>query len=1037
MRRRRLVLVVPLGALLLVMLIVYLTSSGTSGSLSSHTVQISEVMTSNKGTVPDETGEFPDWVELHNTSDEDVQIGGYGLSDDKIIAAKWTFPAGTTIPAGGYLIVYCSGDPERGRMHTPFKLSADDDLVLTTEAGAVIDSLSLKAVSAGYSLGRDAQGNWVEMRPSPGYPNTDEGVAAFLDTLTADVGESIGVFLNEFMASNASTLLGPDGSYCDWIELYNTTGSDIDLSGYGVSDNPAQPLKYVLPDGTTIRAYSTLLIYCTGRKGTSNTEIEAPFGLAAYEEAVVFSTPDGRILDSYEYTRQETDQSMARVPDGTGDWQQTASPTPGYTNNATGVSQYQASLTYGTGELMISELMNGNKSYLIQPDQQYYDWIEIYNRSGQTINLAGYALSDNAKNPAKWVFPDMTLGAGEYLVVIASGKNATDPNGTLETNFGISGDGDTVFLFSPDAVLLDKLQIGAAHVDVSYGRGLDGKAVYYETPTPGAANGAGVPGYAETPSFSVPAGAYTSVQTVEISVPEGTTVRYTTDGSIPTAASQAYTGPITLSSGVTILRARAFAGGLFDSDVATASYFVNQGEATAETHVSTIPVISLVSDPDYLFGAVNGIYVAGQTYYEKSGGRDTPTSYTIQYDNNSDYFKYANFNAQHETHPDPMGMEWERPAHIDYIGTDGTLLYEEDMLCRIFGAFSRYDKQKGIALVSRAGYGSTSMDYPFFENRDYSSFKSLTLRASAKDVIYTRMRDILIQGLLEDGGSILPTQAYVQVALYINGEYWGVYNLREKVNKYFIAQRYGLADPEEIDILVGNGVSPAAEIAGNGYLDYKALVEYAGSHDLSDPNNYAYVCSLMDVENFAEYCAMEIYVGNTDTGNIKFWRSSQLDNKWRWIPYDFDWAFNREDGSQPLGSTTGYRRDFFTKYFHPEGHGAGKGFSTTLSRALLQNSSFRALFLEKCALMLEIFAPDKMIARIDELAANIKTEMEYDTAKWGIIRFVTWETRVEGLRDSARNAPEYFLYYAQQYFNLSDAEMVEIFGRRSSLTGVS
>ena len=466
-----------------------------------------------------------------------------------------------------------------------------------------------------------------------------------------------------------------------------------------------------------------------------------------------------------------------------------------------------------------------------------------------------------------------------------------------------------------------------------------------------------MPGYAETPSFSVPAGAYTSVQTVEISVPQGATVRYTTDGSIPTAASPAYTGPITLSSGVTILRARAFAGGLFDSDVATASYFVNQGEATAENHVSTIPVISLVSDPDYLFGAVNGIYVAGQTYYEKSGGRDTPTSYTIQYDNNSDYFKYANFNAQHETHPDPMGMEWERPAHIDYIGTDGSLLYEEDMLCRIFGAFSRYDKQKGFALVSRAGYGSTSMDYAFFDNRPYTSFKTLTLRASAKDVIYTRMRDILIQGLLEDGGSILPTQAYVQVALYINGEYWGVYNLREKVNKYFIAQRYGLADPEEIDILVGNGVSPAAEIAGNGYLDYKALVEYAGSHDLSDPNNYAYVCSLMDVENFAEYCAMEIYVGNTDTGNIKFWRSSQLDNKWRWIPYDFDWAFNREDGSQSLNLTTGYRRDFFTKYFHPEGHGAGKGFSTTLSRALLQNSNFRALFLEKCALMLEIFAP--------------------------------------------------------------------------------
>lgn len=1036
MRRRRLVLVVPLSVILLAALIIYLTRSGSSGSLNTHTIRINEVMTSNKGTLSDETGDSPDWLELYNDSDQEVAIGGYGLSDDKVEAAKWTFPAGTTIPPHGYLVVFCSGDTARGPLHTPFKLSADDDLVLTTEGGAVIDSLSLKAVSTGYTLGRDEAGSWVEMRPSPGFANNDEGVAAFLATLAATEAESNGVFINEFMASNASTLLGPDGSYCDWIELYNTTGTDIDLSGYGISDNPAQPLKYALPQGTVIRAYGTLLIYCTGREGSSNTQIEVPFGLAAYEEAVVFSTPDGRILDSVEYTRQETDKSMARVPDGTGAWQQTASPTPGYANTAAGAAEYQASLPFGTGELMLSEIINGNKSTLIQPDQKYYDWIEICNRSGAAINLSGYALSNNAKNPAKWVFPDMTLEAGGYLVVIASGKDQRDPSGTLETNFGISGDGDSVFLFAPDATLLDKLQIGPAHADVSYGRGLDGKAVYYETPTPGAANGAGLPAYAETPAFSLPAGRYTSAQTVELSSSPGAVVRYTTDGSIPDETSQVYTGAITLSSGVTILRARAFANGYLESDVATASYFINQGEATAENHVSTIPVVSLVSDPDYLFGAVNGIYVAGQTYYEKSGGRDTPTSFTIEYNNQSDYLKYANFNAQHVTHPDPMGMEWERPAHIDYIGADGTLLFEEDMLCRIFGAFSRYDKQKGIALVSRAGYGSTSMDYAFFDNRPYTSFKTLTLRASAKDVIYTRMRDILIQGLLEDGGSILPTQAYVQVVLYINGEYWGVYNLREKVNKYFIAQRYGLADPEQIDLLVGNGVSPAAELSGNGYLDYKALVEYAGSHDLSDPEHYAYVCSLMDVENFAEYCAMEIYVGNTDTGNIKFWRSRQLDNKWRWIPYDFDWAFNREDGSQSLNLTTGYRRDFFTKYFNPEGHGAGKGFSTTLSRALLKNDSFRALFLQKCALMLDIFAPDKMIARIDELAANIKTEMEYDTAKWGVIRFVTWETRVEGLRDSAKNAPEYFLYYAQQYFNLSDAEMAEIFGRRSSLTEV-
>lgn len=1026
------VLVVPLAILLLVVLIIYLTKSGVAGANASHGVHLSEVMTSNKGTVPDETGDFPDWFELENTTDQAIDISNYGVSDDRINVTKWTFPAGTVIPPRGYLVVFCSGDTERGRYHTPFKLSADDDLVLTTEGGALIDSIALRGVAAGCTLGRDASGNWGEMRPSPGFPNTEEGADAFLATLTADTAESNGVYINEFMASNASTLLGPDGTYCDWLELYNTTGADIDLSGFGISDNPAQPLRYVLPAGTVIRAYSPLLIYCTGREGISSVDIEVPFGLAAYQEAVVFSTPQGRILDSIEYGRQETDRSMARVPDGTGTWQQTGSPTPGYANNAGGAAQFLSTQSFGSGEIMITEIINGNKSYLLQPDGNYYDWIEICNRSGQTIDLGGWALSNNAKNPAKWVFPSMQLGAGQFLVVLASGRNMTDPSAVLETNFGISGDGDTVLLFSPDARLVDKLQIGRAHTNVSFGRGQDGRVEYYETPTPGTANGPGVSGYAEMPAFSVPSGVYTAAQSVEIRIPSGGVVRYTTDGSIPTQASPAYTGPISVGSGVTVLRARTFIGGLFDSDIASASYFVNQGESTIENHTTTLPIVSLIADPADYFGGAYGIYVAGDKYYEKSGGRDTPTSFEIEHGTISDFAKYANFNAQHITNPDPKGMEWERETHIDYL-VDGNLAYSGDVLGRIFGAFSRYERLKGIALIARPGYGDTRMNYKFFEDRDCTSFKSLTLRPSAMDWRFTRMRDILIQGLAEDAGTTLPTQAYVQVVVYINGQYWGVYNLREKVNKYFLAEKYHLADPENMDILVGNGNAPAAEITGNGYLDYQAMVTYAKEHDLSDPSHYAYICSLMDVENFAEYCALEIYVGNTDTGNIKYWRSKQLDNKWRWIPYDFDWALNYDDGTKDVEYTTGWRRDFFTKYFHEKGHGANKGFSTVLSRALLQNDSFRALFLQKCAFMYRAFETEGMIARIDELEANISAEMEFDCARWKDIRYTTWQTRVNRLRESAKNVPEYFLKYVQQYFRLSDSDMNSLFGRKSSV----
>ena len=1025
----------PLVFLLLLVcaagLVFYLVrGGGAPAEAVSHGIEISEIMTSNKGTVPDETGDFPDWIEVHNTTSQTIDIGGFGLSDDVLAAAKWTFPSGTSLGPDDYLVVFCSGEPERGRLHTPFRLSASDVLSLSTESGTVIEQIQLRAVAAGMTLARDASGNFVEMAPSPGQPNTAEGQAAFLATLTATEADGIGVYINEFMASNASTVVGPDGTYCDWIELYNTTNQSIDLSGYGISDSTAQPLKYVLPEGTTIPANGVLLIYCTGRQGTDPQKPEAPFALAAYQEAVVFSSPSGKILDSYEYTRQETDKSMMRSPDGTGAWQQTSQPTPGYPNTASGLEAFTATLTFGTGELMLSEAINANYSTLRQPDLSYPDWIELYNQSGNAINLSGYALSKNAKNPAKWVFPDVTIGPGEYMVVLATGNNVTDTQKkNLETNFGLSGMGDAVFLFAPDGTLLDKLVIGQAHADVSYGR-IGTQLLYFSTPTPGAANTGGSPGYAEKPEFSVPGGVYRSAQTVALTVPEGCTVYYTTDCTAPTQASAQYTGPIGVAAN-TVIRARAFKSGYEPSDVATATYLINTGAQSLESHDTVFSIVSLVTEPDYFYGAENGIYVAGKTYAEKTG--TDPASFTIDVSaRDTNLWTYANFNAQHISHPDPMGLEWERPVHIELMDTAGALEYSDDAMFRIFGAYSRYEQQKGLALVTRPGYGAVSLDHAFFDNRSDTSYQSLTLRPSAMDWKMSKIRDILIQGLLEEGGSILPTQAYRRTIVYINGKYWGIYNLREKVNKYFLAQRYNIADPETIDILVGNGVTESAQISGtNAYLDYKKLIDWVAANDLSTAENYAYIQTQIDVENFAEYCAMEIFVGNTDTGNIKFWRSAAYDNKWRWIPYDFDWAFNRNDDKSET-TTSGYRRNFFEKYFHESGHGVNRGFSTVLSRGLLKNSNFRALFLQKCALMYqEIFTTEKLLARIGALEEEMRQEIAFDTERWSDFSQTNWERSLTNLKDSAQNAPEYFLKYCQSYFSLSDGEMIQLFGKVS------
>ncbi len=1025
-------LIYILVAVCAAVLIFYMTRKGNPAAAApeAHGVEIWEVMSSNKGTVPDETGQFPDWIELHNLMGDSLNVGGFGLSDDKLGTVKWTIPAGTSIEPDGYLVIYCSGESDRGRMHAPFRISASDILTLSTESGAVVQQIQLRAVTAGTSYGMTESGEFAEMNPSPGFPNTPEGQAAFRETLSAVANEDIGVYLNEFQASNASTIIGPDGFYCDWIELYNTKTDEVDLSGYGISDTSTQPLKYVLPKGTKIGPQSVLLIFCDGKESSAEGILEAPFGLRAYKEEVVFSTPQGKILDSYSFERQETDTSTMRSPDGNGSWSVTTQPTPGYPNTEAGLAAFMKTSTLGKGDLFISEVIAANRSTLRQADMSYPDWIEISNRSAEPINLKGYALSKNAKNPAKWQFPDITIGPDGYLVVLATGNNVTDTQKkNLETNFGLSAEGDTVFLFSPEGAILDKLSFGRAHADVSYGRSGD-DLMYYSVTTPGSANGGGKVGYSDMPEFLLSPGLYRSPQTVEISVPNGSTVTFTIDGTEPTESSQPYTAPISIS-GNTVIRARAFKEGFEPSDIRTGSFFIRDSVETMESHDTVFPIVSLVTKPDYLFGPDNGIYVAGRVFAERTG--EDAASYTLKNDTANPEWKYANFNAQHVTHPDPMGLEWERPVHLEIIDTDGALEYSDDVMFRIFGAFSRFKSQKSFAVVTRAGYGATEINDKLFADRPYTSYQSFILRNSAMDCFMSKIRDILIQGLLEEGGSILPTQAYRRAVVYINGRYWGLYNMREKVNKYFLAQTYNIKNPDSIDILVGNGVTEQAVISGeNSYVEYKELIDWVKQTDLSNPSNYAQIQTKMDVENFAEYCAMEIFVGNTDTGNIKFWKSRAYDNKWRWIPYDFDWAFNRNDGSSEE-STAGYRRNFFEKYFHEKGHGVAKGFSTVLARGLLKNDSFRALFLQKCALMYnEIFTTEKMLDRIDKLASEMEAEMPFDTNRWDGFSLKTWNNCIESLRDSAKNAPEYFIKYCQKYFSLTDAETRQLFGKVSS-----
>ncbi len=1063
-RRAQAALVKPAVAIILVLLLIIGVSwaschkkkaAQTTESVQLTTdIVISEIMASNTGIVSDGAGNHPDYVEIHNTSAHEQDISGWGLSDreDRL----WVFPDRTVLPPDGYILVWCTGEEVENALIADFKLSAGDVIRLTNAGGEPLFTMEIPSIYTGYTLSWDDVGKqYTQMLPSPLFPNTPAGIAAYEESrklgennTPLSVGTTAqhnGVYISELMARNGTTTAGPNGLYPDWIELFNTTNGPVDLSGCGLSDDIRKPYTYTFPAGTTIGAGEYLLLWCMPE--AVEGYISLPFNLSGSKgDSLILVDQNGGILDMCEFGAQEKDYSLIRGYTATGELDTAAGfvssdkPTPGYPNTTAGYNAFdkQRNPDVGVHDITFSEVLSDGYRYKLDSkgvpdDDDQGKWVELYNRSDQSVDLSGYSLSDNEKKPTKWVFPEGTSIAGKgYLILYMSGslplEGQKESTVTAEMkartlNFSVSAQGETLYLYDNNSTLIDRVSVPACTACVSYAKVGDTWGLC-DTPTQGAANTAPLKGtaYCHAPEASLASGVYHGTQTVSMEIPAGTYVTYTLDCTTPTESSTRYRAgeQLTFSQNA-VLRARAFSedGSLYKSPVISNTYIIVGDTQTTDAHDSTLPVCFLVTDPDNLFNVDYGIYVVGSHYQGKTAATEWTTPA-------NDRKLGANYNQR--------GREWERQAHWTYTSPGGQgVLFEQDLMIRIFGAFSRYQKQRNFALIARKGFGGSTFDYPFFANRPFESYESLVLRCSAKDAVATKIRDILITGLVEDAGLDTCIQAYVQTALYLNGQYWGCYNLREKVSRAFLAQHYSVTNKDSIDVLKGNGVY----VSGNPSCvdDYNALIKYCENKncDLSNYGDYEYVCSQIDVENYALYCAVEVLVGNNDSGNIKWWRSSEKDNKWRWILYDFDDAMARNDEKEDA-YTNGYRRDFFTKYFNPKGHGAGQGFSTVLSRSLLKNNDFVEIFLRACAQVVDAFAPEKITAKVDALSGNIASEIEWDFPRWSLT-VKNWKAHLNNVKGYATHYQEYYFKYLKAYikkntnYKLTDQKMLDIFGR--------
>lgn len=939
-RGRTALLAGSLAGLLLLFILGTVFSSGRAieagGRVSSARVEISEYMTSNGSAYPDEHGLCSDWVELHNTTGSRISLGGWALTDGN---TTWLLPSHALSP-DEYLVIFCDGDG-KDPLHANFRLKAagGETLSLKDASGDVEDSTVTIPLQTNVSAIRTEAGFVESPHSTPGYPNTEEGYAAYRATR---VGTSDALLLHEVLAKNTLTLPDADGAYPDYVEVVNRSDEPVPLQGYGLTNDPDEPLKWQFPD-RTLAPGETVLVFASGKGHSADPEeLHAPFKINRSSDTLYLSSPSGVLIDQVEINGLAADAALLRGADDT--WS-VGDPSPGRPNTEEGVRAHAEALdALRQSPVRISEVMSRNTTVGAIARS---DWVELQNVSDAPVSLSGLYLSDDPELPGLFPLPDVTLPAGGCLVFYCNEANLPNAR-NRQTNFRLNGDG-AVYLYDADERLLDGISYTGLPMNVSRGR-MEGEPglFYFSSPTPGSANAGGLRRLSSAPEAATPAGVY-AAGPLEVTL-LGEHLYYTLDGTVPTSSSTPYTGPISLETSAS-LRAVSVEPGAVPSPCSTFSYIIG------ENH--TLDVVSVTSDPDGLFSYDNGILVLGK------GSQIYPY-------NGANFFE-----------------DWERYAHVELLPKDGPggadPGFSADCGLKVFGGMSRIYEKKSLALNFRDCYGVSSLAYPVFESRDFDEYDNLILRTSGQDRLLTVMKDAMFTSVLDDAG-ISFVQAYRPVVMYLNGEYYGVRYIRERLNADYVASHCGVS-ADTVDLLQGNKTVNAGSDAA-----YLELLNFVKTHDMADPGNYQYVTERMNVESYCDYLISEAYCGNQDSGNIRFFRSPDYDGgRFHWIVYDVDLGFQK--AANPFG---------FFHILNPAGTGAGHSLSTVLVNRLLKNADFRATFIARMAyLMQHVFTADNLIAHIDRFEQFLKPEIGRDLDKWGGTSG-SWASRVEGLRSFVR-----------------------------------
>jgi len=300
----------------------------------------------------------------------------------------------------------------------------------------------------------------------------------------AEIASSRGVRINEVMTSNKTALSDEKGEYPDWIELINTSGETMDITGWALLDKASRTTYFTFPE-YQLSPGEIVLVYASGHLANENgMDFNAPFRLSSSGDTLMLSDNHSTVVESINLPALGANQAYSRQDNG---WIVTDEYTPGMENTSLNYAMLTSTQPVASSALLITEVMADNASHPFA-DGALYDWIEIQNIGSSPIDLKGYGLSDSADKPAQWKFPSVTIQPGQYMVVCASGLDQQSADGSLHTNFGLRAEGESVLLYNDAGQVLDHVEFDNLKADQSLKRQADGSYTVSGTATPGQAN---------------------------------------------------------------------------------------------------------------------------------------------------------------------------------------------------------------------------------------------------------------------------------------------------------------------------------------------------------------------------------------------------------------------------------------------------------------------------------------------------------------------------------------------------------------------